>query len=826
MFSTLAVITTVLYFVVLLLFIYLSACLIQMCFVLVRLKGHLDEILEHEYKVNIFLKFALRKAKKKVKKGTKDVKSSEVMRCILPWFKILGYSDMGVGVASIVLLIVSLVFQQLAYGETVASMVVNTFRNSKCTCYLKCTGEDSIDETNTYMEVLGPYAFRDLVDAMVLLPECSEFLVNTQYTWDDTWAVAKKEVEMKAQNSKMTKADLDAELAKEESHYKNEFDTVITVYKATSILPGTITSQTNVTYDILGKSTSYNTAGNVILLEFLLAQSASAREDIASTYKQNVIELDSYRNDKLDRSSMTTEELIEDIAALLTDCKVNGVNTECAVCSRARHDNLKTVCNGVDRWTMPPYWVVLEDQTYKVGEDEEPPATIVPGDNSAKTSQYGLCIDDVNDIWVYWYHQVNTTKCASHTASCQWNPSFDPYGDYANAIIAPSYSSIQTGGNRGCSTYSTAMALSNLLGKEITPWVLILDVLKTTPIIDSGNYVFPIDGYGITAGASVMSVDYKKLAESCINAYGSEGLNAKEINFTQAEVDEVLNKGGMVINSYKKNSGLIWYTGSSSGTHYITIRCKDASGLYYPLDSNVNDASAVSRMTTGVEWSSLDGAKNHTTAIALWVEGATPGDTGGDVGRPPSTISGSKITFPAIGEKLWYREINNYSNTGYLPRVSGDTVTWEFALDYISTTSNSKLSTMKSRANKIKPYATNANTHDALKVNLGGTEYYVGCLPISGFGNTWDIIQFNFEGGSSIKVLAIDAKSDSDAEGKGSAGQCNTNFCHAVLKGSNTGLSLSAIELWCAGDITKNGNSASFPSGTVISAEIIGHWDG
>lgn len=201
--------------------------------------------------------------------------------------------------------------------------------------------------------------------------------------------------------------------------------------------------------------------------------------------------------------------------------------------------------------------------------------------------------------------------------------------------------------------------------------------------------------------------------------------------------------------------------------------------------------------------------------------GGQPGDSNGGVAPPPNPINGDTIVFPPIGTSVWYREINT-EKTGYLDRVGPDVTSWEFAFGYITTTD--KWATMRKRAEKIAPYVTNASSNDALKVNLGGESYYVGCLPISGFGKLGDIIEFKMDNGSSFKVLAIDAKSSNDAKGSGSTGQCNTQYCHGVLAGN--GIKLSAIELWCGGKKTADGNKSSIPGGNVVEAKIVGHWDG
>lgn len=201
-----------------------------------------------------------------------------------------------------------------------------------------------------------------------------------------------------------------------------------------------------------------------------------------------------------------------------------------------------------------------------------------------------------------------------------------------------------------------------------------------------------------------------------------------------------------------------------------------------------------------------------------------PSEGGGGTAEPPvPDLSGNELIFPPIGSDVWYKEINT-KKEGVRKRVAPDSVSWEFAWGYISTNTNPKFQTMRRRASKIAPYVQNGGSHDALKVNLGGESYYVGCLPISGFGSVGDIIEFTFDNGNSIKVLAIDAKSADDKKGTGSSGQCNTKYCHAILSGSD--LRLSAIELWCGGDKTANGNRSTMPSGNVTKAKIVGHWGG
>lgn len=218
-----------------------------------------------------------------------------------------------------------------------------------------------------------------------------------------------------------------------------------------------------------------------------------------------------------------------------------------------------------------------------------------------------------------------------------------------------------------------------------------------------------------------------------------------------------------------------------------------------------------------------------------------PGGDNGDPGgvlpgvptpQPPkpnvtlNPVSGTKIVFPKIGEPVDYVEINNKSNKGSLPRSAVDTVTWEFAYGWVSTTTDSRFQTMKSRAQKIAglivPSASSEN--DALMVNINGTRCYVGCSPISTFGSLGDIIRFTFTDGTYIDVLEIDAKAADDKEGTGFSGQVNTNYCHGVF--GSDGLQLSAIELWSRTNATKGSVLPYSVKGkNVESAEIIAHTD-
>ena len=186
-------------------------------------------------------------------------------------------------------------------------------------------------------------------------------------------------------------------------------------------------------------------------------------------------------------------------------------------------------------------------------------------------------------------------------------------------------------------------------------------------------------------------------------------------------------------------------------------------------------------------------------------------------------VSGSSYDFPTVGSPVEYVEINNKSNRGTIPRADKDKITFEFSFGSIFNLGND-FRTMKSRARKVESSITNMGSGEPAKLMVGNKECYLGCLPISTFGSVGDVIEFTFMDGSTINVLAIDAKSNNDREGSGSANQVNTNYSHGVIK--NGAIQISAIELWgTKGSTSDNSVPSSLSSKLVKSVKIVGHSD-
>ena len=418
------------------------------------------------------------------------------------------------------------------------------------------------------------------------------------------------------------------------------------------------------------------------------------------------------------------------------------------------------------------------------------------------TGQYAVQLDDG---MYYWYHQ-GSDKCVNCD---EWSSR-----TWGNSGTEKNFNS------NGCAVYSLACIVSNLYGGEITPTVLMNDfgvgTSSGTKYVTSSSSVF--SGVEISRFAAMDVVKNKYKLEYSSLKVGSS-TTAEQIQY----IDDILSKGGVVW-SHWIDANCDW---CSNGTkHFMGIRKSDGSN-YYCFTSTSSKKKGGGRQgaidTMNMPLSKqavVDGLEQGgNVLIGIWNPNASAGGGGGSASITPA-INGNTITFPAIGSNVQYVEINNKSNSGTLPRASQDTYSMEFAFQYAKTQTTWPI--IAKRAKKLEPYLTNANSNGALIAKVNGTDYYVGCSPISGFGSLGDIIKFNFNDGTSMQLIMIDAKSSDDAAGTGSTGQCNTPYCHGVLNGST--IKLSAIEIWVGGTSTKKASGWNLWSNkTVKSAEIVAH---
>lgn len=388
------------------------------------------------------------------------------------------------------------------------------------------------------------------------------------------------------------------------------------------------------TYEILFGTTEYN---NLITSACIPSENQSILSSLP-TGKEKGEFLINYMNDSMvecyrkivgensgfktrdgkDRTVMNEQMLREDLIALLGDYKVNGVNPLCD-CDNLSSSTLSAKCKGEDHykdgWDWEKIWgqddIVIKKEKRKFNTTESTRGRGRLG--RATAGKYTITLADGGTY--YWYHQS--------TCGCVHNVEDEKFGRISN---------IKTGVNRGqmssrgCSIYSTAMAVSNVLDMEITPFNIIQDVLGEDIKVSSGVYYF--DGNS-KKGIEMAGPNMTKttLAKSLNETYGDKGLEAKKVTDAQSEIDEILvDKGGCVIFSIE-DPGWEWYNSGDGCSHFIVIRKKDSNGLYYCLNSTTpgyseygkkGDENCRGCMNKGVPWETLSKHLRNGEGVGVW----------------------------------------------------------------------------------------------------------------------------------------------------------------------------------------------------------------
>ena len=363
--------------------------------------------------------------------------------------------------------------------------------------------------------------------------------------------------------------------------------------------------------------------------EFIINHMTDA---MVSDYKEIVKDNANFREDDgKNRSTMTNAELEEDLKHLLADYKEHGRNPNCD-CKHGNENTLQRRCMGEEHWKPGWTWRELWDQEGPTG----PGGTIAPAPSGTKlghaTGQYAITLAD--GLSYYWYHQSGCT--------CVHNVNHSEYGRYSNIILggAKVGGNVDTATIRGCSTYSTAIAISNIVGMEVTPYNVLEDLLGGSVLNGSYGYYYIHDGSnGIRVTTAEMMMDKKRIAERAKEIYGQYGLDAKKIDLNQKSVDEILSKGGVIVFSVDAKSGAWeWYT-SANSSHFITLRKKEGD-LYYCLNSTAPsslsgsspDERCMNLMNTGVTWDTLSKHFHNQDGVAYWnIGGGAEEESGGNI---------------------------------------------------------------------------------------------------------------------------------------------------------------------------------------------------
>lgn len=322
--------------------------------------------------------------------------------------------------------------------------------------------------------------------------------------------------------------------------------------------------------------------------------------------------------DGKDRMKMSNDDLMADLKKMCKDYKVNGRNPNCKVCKSANTSSLRRKCNGMNKWVKGWTWQEIADANGNNTNNKNNGSVEVPALGHA-SGKYAVTLGDGNSY--YWYHQSSE--------ACKYN--VIKYGQR--------YSNVNLGGRgtaayRGCSSYATAMAISNVLGMEVTPFDVQEKLEGAKPSKSSNGTITyygrsPID-FCSPIGVTFNGVGKKAMVKKAVDVYGKDGLQAAYLDHSQKQFDKYLDKGALIIvsvrNSSKSYSEFPWYGGDG---HYIVIRKKE-NDKYYHLNSCVvkcmvnkypgstGDEKAKSLMNIGVTWQQLSSHFNAEGAIAVW----------------------------------------------------------------------------------------------------------------------------------------------------------------------------------------------------------------
>lgn len=322
--------------------------------------------------------------------------------------------------------------------------------------------------------------------------------------------------------------------------------------------------------------------------------------------------------DGKDRMKMSNDELMADLKKMCKDYKVNGRNPNCKVCKSANTSSLQRKCNGMNKWVKGWTWQEIADANGNNKDDKNKGSVEVPALGHA-SGKYAVTLGDGNSY--YWYHQSSE--------ACKYN--VIKYGQR--------YSSVNLGGRgsaarRGCSSYATAMAISNVLGEEVTPFDVQEKLEGVKPSKSSDGTITyygksPID-FCSPVGVTFNGSGKREMVKKALDVYGKDGLQAAYLGHSQKEFDKYLDKGALIVVSIINTGGsydsMPWYRG---GGHYIVIRKKE-NDKYYHLNSCVigslsshysgsgTDEKAKSLMDIGISWNTLSSHFNAEGAVAFW----------------------------------------------------------------------------------------------------------------------------------------------------------------------------------------------------------------
>lgn len=343
-------------------------------------------------------------------------------------------------------------------------------------------------------------------------------------------------------------------------------------------------------------------------------------------YKEIVGENKNFRSeDGLDRTQMSDEDLEADLKKLFQDYKVNGYNPRCK-CRNCSKKQLKYKCLGEEHYKEGMSWSNMWGQDNKTTTTT---TTTTSGGGASSGNALGsatgkTAIRLADGSW-YWYDQA--------IELCDYNVK-NPENNsvrYGNFWLVSDRASM-----RGCSTYSHAMAISNVLGREVNPYEFVKKVLKS-PIRNNSIDNTKARANGIDFANGMVRVSKETLAPAIEDAFKDEGLHAKKIGDTQSEYDKWLfsdKYDALIVKSFsgRKAPGFNIYRG---GGHYMVVRAGSNKGKYRLMTSagtayGHSHSAKVKAMNEEYNWSLMSRAFNAAGSIVIYREKGAATASGGN----------------------------------------------------------------------------------------------------------------------------------------------------------------------------------------------------
>lgn len=371
------------------------------------------------------------------------------------------------------------------------------------------------------------------------------------------------------------------------------------------------------------KCYSEGSVDNSLTTYSLLYGNQAYSDFLANTLKVDTYEMEAFGGDTGAEKSQyilanyNHDLMTEDDIKALQDQKINGRNQNCPVCSTAGEEEAYLKCQGAMPKTKDWNWEkVYVDYLTPDGEGGTTPTQgggSVTGEDGSEWVQghaYGDMTAELDDGTYFWYHQTSGCSCAS----CgNWSSSTWGAGSKQGAFSAD-----------GCAVYSLAMAISNLIGKPVTP-AMILTNLGCTSSMNGTVVKWDTSTSEAFTGRGIIRDKALSILSSIY------GFSYKSVKDDWQEWDAILDKGGYVWTQFDDRSTK--WTKYKNSRHFMVIRKKsgnDSDDLYYCFTSTSGQVggsgkeASIATMNLGLKKTDVTAGtspEGKNKGFGLWIEG-------------------------------------------------------------------------------------------------------------------------------------------------------------------------------------------------------------